>query len=186
MSSRQRMLNRSGVVEPYRIACCRWRPLRTAGGTTTAMVVMLPNGEVDNDNFEPSAGDSFDIGSGAGVDSVAEHWQKTPCAHRPWQQQEPDALERPQHPRCDESSVDLPQHDGSTGALRSQCGQAGAIATGEQRTEPSVGRQEWLPQLQTVRGRAPTGTSMAASQTIIRAAMLLWTCTATSHSRDDC
>ena len=185
MSSRQRMLNRSGVVEPKRDACCRWRPPRTAGGTTTAMAVTLPNGEVDNDNFEPSAGDSFDIGSGAGVDSFAAHWQIAPCAHRPWQQQDPDALVRPQHPRCDESSVELPQHDGSTGALRSQCGQAGAGAREEHWTGSSVGRQAWLSQLQTVRGRASTGTSMAASQTITRAAMLLWTCTTKSHSQGD-
>jgi hypothetical protein len=82
--------------------------------------------------------------------------------------------------------VDLLQHDGSVRNPRSQLGHAGTGAAAEQPTCPSVDRCEWLPQLQTVRGRASTGTSTAASQTTNRAAMLLWSCTAISHARGVC
>ena len=89
MTSRQRMLNRSGAVEPKRVVCCWWVPARTVGGTRTAAVVTLANGDVDNDNFEPSAGDSFDRGLGAGAESFAAQLQEAPCEHWPWQQQAP-------------------------------------------------------------------------------------------------
>jgi hypothetical protein len=184
MTSRQRMLRRSGAVELRRVVCC-WRvPARTVGGTTTAMVLTLPNG--DNDNLEPSAGDSFDRGLGTGAESFAAQLQEAPCEHRPWQQQDPDASVPPQHPRCDEPSVDLRRHDGSVRDPRSQRGHAETGTAAEQPTCPSVDRCEWLPQLQTVRGRASTGTSTAASQTMNRAAMLLWSCTARSHARSVC
>lgn len=186
MTSRQRMLRRSGAVELRRVVCC-WRvPARTVGGTTTAMVLTLPNGDVENDDFEPPAGDSFDMGAGAGAESFAQQLQEAPCEHWPWQQQEPDALVRPQHPRCDESLVDLLQHDRSVRDPPSQLGHAGTGAAAEQPKRPSVARGEWLPQLQTVRGKASTGTSTAASQTITRAAMLLWSCTAKSHAGGVC
>ena len=181
MTSRQRMLRRSGAVELRRVVCCRRVPARTVDGTTTAMVLTLPNG--DNDNLEPSAGDSFERGLGAGAASFAAQLQEAPCEHRPWQQQDPDASVPPQHPRCDEPSVALRQHDGSVRDRPSQLGHVGTGAVAEQPTCPSVGRGEWLRQLQTVRGRASTGTSTAASQTITRAAVLLWSRTAKSHAR---
>ena len=181
MTSRQRMLNRSGAVEPKRAVGCWWVPARTAGGTKTAAVVMPPNGDVDNDNLQPSAGDSFDIGPGAGAESFAAQLQEAPCEHWPLQQQEPAAFVPPQHPRCEEPPVDLPQHDGSVRGPRSQFGHAVTGAAAEQPTCPTVDRGDWLPQLQTVRGRASTGTSTAASHTITRAAMLLWSCTAELH-----
>src|SRR3990170_3283926 len=119
MTSRQRMLNRSGAVEPKRVACCWWVPARTAGGTKTAAVVTRPNDDVDNDNFEPSAGDSFDMGPGAGAESFAAQLQEVPCEHWPLQQQEPDAFVPPQRSCCEEPPVDLLQHDGSVRDPRS-------------------------------------------------------------------
>jgi hypothetical protein len=184
MTSRQRMLNRSGAVEPKRVVCCRWMPAKTADGTKTAAVVTPPNDDIDN--LEPSPGDSFDRGLGAGAESFAAQLQEAPCEHCPWQQQPPGTLVPQQRSRCTEPPVDLRQHDRSVRDPRSQLGHAGTGAAAEQPTCPSVGRREGLPQLQTVRGRASTGTSTAASQTIIRAAMLLWSRTAKSHARGVC
>ena len=73
----------------------------------------LANGDVDNDNLEPSAGDSFDRGLGAGAESFAAQLQEAPCEHRPWQQQAPGTLVPQQRPGCAERPVDLLQHDGS-------------------------------------------------------------------------
>lgn len=146
----------------------------------------LANGDVDNDNFEPSAGDSFDGGLDTGAESFAAQLQEAPCEHCTWQQQPPGTLVPQQRPRRAEPSVDLPQHDGLVRDPRSQCGHAETGAAVEQPTCRLVDGRESLPQLQTVRGRASTGTSTAASQTTNRAAMLLWSCTAKSHARGVC
>lgn len=173
------MLNRSGAVEPKRVVCCWWMPARTVGGTTTAMVLTLPNG--DSDNFEPSEGDSFERGLGAGAESFAVQLQEVPCEHWPWQKQAPGTLVPHQRPGCAEPPVDSLQHDGSIRDPRSQLRHAGTGAAAEQPTCCSVGGSVWLPQSQTVRGRASAGTSTAASQTITRAAILLWNRTAEQH-----
>lgn len=67
MTSRQRTFRRSGAVEPRKDAGPSRLPARTRGGTTTAADVTLANGDVDNDDLEPSAGDSFGIGLDAGA-----------------------------------------------------------------------------------------------------------------------
>ncbi len=183
MTSRQRMLRRSGAVEPRRGVGRSRAPARTPGGTATAAVVTLSNGDVEGDDFEPSPGDPFDRGRDAGAESSAAQLQEAPCEHCPWQQQAPGTLFPQQLPGCVERRADLLQHDGSVRAPRSQCGHAGAGVAAEQPTSPSVSHREGLSQLQTVSGKASTGTSTAASQTIDRAAILLWNCTARLHAR---
>lgn len=61
------MLKRSGAVEPKKGVGRSRVPARALGRTTTAAVVTLANGDVDNDNLKPSAGDSFGMGLDAGA-----------------------------------------------------------------------------------------------------------------------
>ena len=180
------MLRRSGAVAPRRVVGPRRVPARTPGGTTTAAVVTLANADVEYDNLELSPDDSFGRGQGAGDESFAEQLQEAPCEHCPWQQQPPGTLFPQQRPDCAESRAELLPHDDSIRAPRSQFGHAGTGAAAEQPTSASVARSEVLPQTQTVRGRASTGTSRAASQTTTRVAMLLWNCTAKSFTHGIC
>lgn len=186
MTNRQRMLRRSGVVEPSKVVGgCRKSPT-ALGGMTTAAVMTLAYGDVECDDFELSPGDSFGCGFGAGAEPAAEQRQETPCEHGPRQQQVPGTSLPQQLSDCVAPGADWLQHEGSLCIPRWPSKQAETETAAGIRTRSSDGCGEGLPQLQTVRGRASTGTSTTASQASTRAAVLLWICTAKTHAQEVC
>ena len=186
MTSRQRMLNRSGAVEPERVVCCWWMPARTAGGTRTATVATPANGDVDNDSLEPSTGDPFDRGLGRELNDSQHSCRKylacialgSSKSQTPWSRSSVRVVPILRWTCCNTTAW----------SAFCQC----SSDTPEPVPRHSNPRASRLAVVRGYHNRRPsgaetsTGTSTAASHTINRAAIRLWSCTAKSNARGVC
>ena len=122
MTSLQRRLNRSGVLEP-RIVACRLAWTTTAAGTRIATVATPPKADVDSEDVVLSVRELPGNGSGAGTALLAAHRHGPPCEpNPPLQQQWHGPFPQQQHLCWVEDTAVPPQQECRVCAPAAQCG----------------------------------------------------------------